>query len=105
MFDRRFGLASEATSVTQREDPCKLEQSKKTSQIALNRLSLTTLKRLLQEMFQPFEDRVFDGESGLSEDKVLVCDVMDVEDLIYFYEVRPKCPCYTGLWFYRGVGE
>ena len=42
-------------------------------------------------MFQPFEDRVFDGESGSSEDKVLVCDVMDLEDLIYFYEVRAFC--------------
>lgn len=36
-------------------------------------------------MFHPFEDRVFDDESG---NKVLVLDVMDVEDLIYFYEVR-----------------
>lgn len=74
----------------------------KTAQIASDPLSPITVKCLLQEMFQPFEDRVFDGESGLSEDKVLVCDVMDVEDLIYFYEVRWKGLCHTGLWFYRG---
>lgn len=39
-------------------------------------------------MFLPFEDRVFDGESGNVDDKILVCDVMDVEDLIYWHEVR-----------------
>ncbi|CAN0072316.1 unnamed protein product, partial [Laminaria digitata] len=39
-----------------------------------------------EEMFLPFEDRVFEGESGNLDDKVLVCDVMDVEDLIYFHE-------------------
>ncbi|CAB1110940.1 unnamed protein product [Ectocarpus sp. CCAP 1310/34] len=39
-----------------------------------------------EEIFLPIEDRVFEGESGTSEDKMLICDVMDVEDLIYFHE-------------------
>lgn len=43
-------------------------------------------------MFLPFEDRVFEGESGNLDDKVLVCDVMDVEDLIYFHEVSATGP-------------
>lgn len=33
---------------------------------------------------------MFDGDSGRSEDKILICDVMDVEDLIFFHEV---CEC------------
>lgn len=40
-----------------------------------------------QEIFDPFEDRVFEGESGSSEDKVLLMPIDQVEDLIYFHEV------------------
>ena len=49
-------------------------------------------------MFLPFEDRVFEGESGNLDDKVLVCDVMDVEDLIYFHEVR-RCFRFRSVHF------
>ncbi|CAM9573657.1 unnamed protein product [Pylaiella littoralis] len=39
-----------------------------------------------KDIFSHLEDRVFDGDSGRSEDKILICDVMDVEDLIFFHE-------------------
>lgn len=41
----------------------------------------------VQEIFAPFEDRVFEGESGSSQDKVLLMPNDQVEDLIYFHEV------------------
>eukprot|EP00752_Nemacystus_decipiens_P004884 g4444.t1 len=39
-----------------------------------------------EEIFAPFEDRVFEGESGSLEDKVLLMPNDQVEDLIYFHE-------------------
>lgn len=58
-------------------------------------LFVSLFSRRVQEIFAPFEDRVFEGESGSSEDKMLLMPNDQIEDLIYFHEVWQRIEAFS----------